>query len=336
MWSVERPTRSVGRAFRGLAFVLLTLSAGARDAGAREREISAEERATARALLAEASAAFEAGKYEVALVLFDRAAEVVEAPTISLMQARTLVQLGRLVSAAEHYERAQQIDTPDAGNAAFRQAAEEARAERELLLARIPTLRIKLTGADSHGAEVSIDGRPLAPDEATAEQLLDPGTHSVKVKSAAGTSSARTIVLVERAREEIVFKLEPAVNVPAGVAPEQRLPKAAHEPPKKVRVAGWVVLGSGVAFTGAGAVFGGLALSHKSDLDGVCTAGCPPEYEDDIHAYRVERTLSYVGFGLGAAGIGVGLYLLLRDEPDETATAFVLTPRGVAVSRRFH
>lgn len=319
-----------------LAFGLLVVMGAAREAGARERELTAEERATVHELLSDASRAFEAGKYELALELFDRAAAVVEAPTISLMQARTLVQLGRLAGAAEHYARAQRIAPEDAENAAFRSAAAEARAELELLRPRIPTLRIMLTGAAAKTAEVTIDGRRLPPDQVSAEHLLDPGTHSVVVKARAGASSGRTVELVERAREEIVFNLEPVVSVPASPAPaEAAVAPPSREHSAEPRVAGWVVLGSGVAFAGAGAVFGGLALAHQSDLDAVCAPGCPPEYEDDIRTFRVQRTLSYVGFALGATGIGIGLYLLLRSEPGGATAALSLSPRGVALSGRF-
>lgn len=308
------------------------------EANASAREITQDERTQARSLVAEASKAFESGNFERALDLFNRAARIVEAPTISLMQARTLVELGRLGSAAERYVAAQRTDPADSGNAAFQAAAADAKSELEALRPRIPTLRIKLVGADAKGAVVTIDGQKLDAEAVTAEQWLDPGTHSVEVKTAAGTTAGRSISLVPGAREELVFSLEPVVHVPSST-PERRPEPAAPAPvpaerSQKPRVAGWVTLGAGVAFTGTATALGVLALGHKSDLDAVCDPGCPAEYEDQMNTYRVERTLSYVGFAVGAAGIGAGVYLLLRSEPTSSAT-LALSPTGVRFSGRF-
>jgi hypothetical protein len=328
--NAEPSIPALGRAHFPLSYLLLAACLCTRVAGAREDAEAPEARAEARTLAAQGSDAFEAGDFERALALFDRAAAIVEAPTISLMQARTLVELGRLVGAAERYAAAQRTGPADRGNAAFQSAAETAGRELELLERRIPKLRIKLVGAAAQDAEIVIDGRTFTPAAAAAGQALDPGSHSVEVKTSAGTSSGRTILLVEGAREELVFSLEPVVNVPAA-APAGPYGKAVKQP----RVAAWVALGSGVAFTGAGAVFGVLALRQKSDLDAVCKPGCPPGYDDEIDAFRTQRNLSYAGFALGAVGVGAGIYLFLRNEPGEAATALALSPEGVSLSGRW-
>jgi hypothetical protein len=82
-------------------------------------------------------------------------------------------------------------------------------------------------------------------------------------------------------------------------------------------------------------VLGVLALAHKSDLDAACKPGCPREYADDIESYRLERNLSYVGFALGAAGLGAGTYLLLRSDPAGAGANVGLSVGGVSVSGRF-
>jgi tetratricopeptide (TPR) repeat protein len=289
-------------------------------------------RAAARKLAAQGSEAFERRDFERALELFEQASALIEAPTIALMQARTLAELGRLTAAAERYQAALRAE-PAAANAAFRRAAEAAARELELLEPRIPTLRVKLLGSGASGAEVWVAGTRVAPEKLGEDQRIDPGSHEVEVKTAAGASSARTVTLAEGAREELVFSLEPVVRVPLTPPLPSRMP--ASDPPKRPPLATWVTLGSGVAFAGAGVVLGVLALGHKSDLDAVCTPGCPPEYEDDIHAYRVERNLSYLGFALGATGIAAGTYLLVWNEPGEARTALNLSPNGVSLSRSF-
>lgn len=325
--------RTAHRALGCSTLVLLVSTQGAREAGAREREVTAEARQAARTLVVEASSAFEAGDFERALALFDRAAEVVEAPTVALMQARTLVELGRLVAAVERYDAAQRTDAAGGGNAAFRDAAQQAASELEALRLRVPTLRIKLGGAPAKDARLSLDGMALDSEEATQEKLVDPGTHRVEVTTSDGTSASRTVTLVEGAREELVFSLEPAVRVPAAAPPAPAPPPERQAPAS--RVAGWATLGAGVAFTGGAAALGVLALGHKRDLDAACQGGCPAEYGDDLDAFRTERALSYVGFALGAAGIGAGTYLLLKHEPDGTATALAISPNGIHLSGRF-
>jgi tetratricopeptide (TPR) repeat protein len=330
--NLEPSIPALRRARSPLSYALLAACLATRVASAREDAVAPEARAEARTLADQGSDAFEAGDFERALALFDRAAAIVHAPTISLMQARTLVELGRLVEAAERYGAAQRIDPADSGNAAFQSAADTAGRELELLKRRIPTLRIKLVGAAAQDAEVVIDGRTLARAATAADQPLDPGSHTVEVRTSAGTSSGRTIALVEGAREELAFSLEPVVSVPAAARAE---PGPYSKAVKQPRVAAWVALGSGAAFTGVGAVFGALALGQKSDLDEACTPGCPPDYEDEIKAFRTQRNLSYVGFALGAVGVGAGIYLFLRNEPGEAATALALSPEGVRLSGRW-
>jgi hypothetical protein len=320
-------------------FACLLFAAALWTPAARADE-SPEARATARKLAAEGSEAFERRDFERALSLFDQAGALVAAPTIALMQARTLTELGRLASAAERYSAAQQSAATDASNPAFQRAAEDAERELAALKPRIPTLRVKLVGSESSGAEVTIDGRAVAPDAVSVDRWVDPGQHEVAVKTSSGASSARTIVLAEGVREEVVFSLEPAVRVP--VAPPARSPSPMPQeaPPSlpgaaRSQTFGWVTLGTGAALTGAGAVLGVLALGHKSDLDAACDPGCPRDYQDDIDTYRLERNLSYVGFALGAAGLGAGTYLLLRGDPDGAGASVGLTVGGVSVAGRF-
>lgn len=338
MISVSERRRAWGvlRAGLGLARMLCVLAAWPTSAAAQVPETE-ETRDAARKLAAEGTHAFERRDFERALELFEQASSLVQAPTIALMQARTLVELGRLAAAAERYEAAQSAGAAAPENPAFRQAADDAARELELLRPRIPVLRVKLVGSEASGARVSLDGQELPSEEAGEERWVDPGSHRVEVETVAGTSSSRTITLSEGAREELVFSLEPVVRVPVTAPPVALGPRPEKAEEREVRVTGWVALGSGITFAGAGAVLGILALGHKSDLDDVCTKqlGCPAEYEDDIGTYRLQRNLSYVGFALGAGGIGVGTYLLVRTAPGESATAINLSPTSVSISRSF-
>jgi hypothetical protein len=95
------------------------------------------------------------------------------------------------------------------------------------------------------------------------------------------------------------------------------------------------VLGSGVAATAFGAITGVMALNARQDLERTCSPGCPSSSREDLDSYRSNRTLSYVGFGLGVVGVGAGVYLLWSSESDDAPLAVGVSSRGVAMSGAF-
>jgi hypothetical protein len=78
-----------------------------------------------------------------------------------------------------------------------------------------------------------------------------------------------------------------------------------------------------------GAVTGGLAMSKRSDLTGVCNADhvCQSTQTDTLNAYHTYGTVSVVAFAVGIAGAGVGMTLWALNRSSSKAT----TARGVVV-----
>ncbi len=304
------------RSARLLYAAALACSLVSSPAAASDDQVDAESRMAARVLAAQGSEAFEQREFARALELFERASAIVQAPTISLMEARTLVELGRLVEAAAKYASTQRMLAVDPSNTIFRDAADAAQRELELLMRRLPTLRVRLVGVGpGEKPEIRIDGRKLPADQAAIDRPLDPGRHRIEVRLSQGVT-VREVTLLERQHEDVVIMpaLPQVSSATDAAAPRQSA--AASEPaPSGSRTLGWAVAGAGLAFTGFGAVTGGLALDHKSSLDAACTDGCPASSADDISAFRRNRTLSYVGFGVGAVGLLAGGYLLLRPDP---------------------
>lgn len=293
-----------------------------------------EARMAARVLAAQGSEAFEHREFARALELFERASAIVQAPTISLMEARTLVELGRLVEAAEKYAATQRMLSVDPSNAIFRDAADAAQRELEPLMRRLPTLRVRLVGVDpAEKPEIRIDGRKLPADQAAVDRPIDPGRHRIEVRLSTGVT-VREVTLLERQHEDVVIMPElpearPVAQAPVAPPPAPPAEKASEAP----RTLGWVIAGAGVAFTGFGAVTGVLALNHKSDLDAACDPGCPPDREGDIRAFRRDRTLSYIGFGAGALGLAAGGYLLFWPSK-ESKVALEVAPNAVKLVGR--
>ena len=303
---------------------------------ASEADADSHTRTAARALAAQGSQAFDKQDYRTALDLFQRAFALIEAPTIALMEARTLVQLGRWVEAADRYAAVQKMQSP-APNAAFTQAVDAATQELALLMPRIPTLQIVVLGAEGQRVEVAIDDRKLADVLVGVDNPVDPGPHAIEVRRENGEVERRSVRLAESERQVLEIELAaPALSAPPPVAP----PQVREEPTVEVapepavssgRTLAYVVLGAGAAATAFGAVTGVIALDTRGDLERECSPGCPADMREPLDRYRSTRTLSYVGFGLGVIGLGAGSYLFFTAEPEEPKVAVGLSPAGVAM-----
>jgi hypothetical protein len=294
---------------------------------AADEHVESDTRLAARVLAVQGAEAFEERDFPRALELFQRAGAIIQAPTITLMEARTLVELGRLVEALEKYGATERMLDVDPNNDAFRQAADAAAREVQPILQRVPTLRVRVTSANAaEKFELQIDGRKVPTALAAVDRPYDPGLHRVEARGSSGGSATREITLLERAHEDVVLDLSPP-------APPVMLPTPAPKRESSTPVLGWVVGGSGLAFTALGAITGVMALNHKSELDAACKPGCPATSTADIRAFRSERTLSYVGFGLGALGLGVGSYLILTAPSGNVDVG--LAPNQVSLAGHF-
>jgi len=315
---------------------LLSLSSYA---AANDEYAESDARMAARVLATQGTAAFEQRDFVRALDLFGRASAIIPAPTITLMEARTLVELGRLVEAADKYVTTRRMRSLDSTNAVFREAADTAERELQLLLPRIPTLRVRLLRvAATEQPKIQINGREISPALAAVERPADPGAYRVEVQLSTGVL-LREVTLVEGQQLDVeISGPEPA---PANPRPVPTATSRVEPGPRSFNTLGWTVIGAGAAFIGAGAVLGVIALSTKSELDGVCNPLCPAEYTDDVDRWRLTRTLSYVGFGLGVAGVASGTYLLLRPAasvgraPRTPSVALAVGPASLALSGHF-
>lgn len=329
---------SVSRLRKALLAALL-VSLGPRSAIAKpadsEAELDSHTRTAARSLAAQGTAAFEAQKYAQALEHFERAAALVQAPTILLMQARTLVQLDRWVEGADKYASVQRWrdahPTEIASNPTFAQTSDAATQELAQLMPRIPKLNVQVTTPRKDEAfEVYVNDRRLLDALLGADVPVDPGPHTVEVRGADGKTIVRQISLSEGGREDVVILLDDAPPPPV-VAPP---PPAAPPPVRDTGVGssretvGWVLFGTGAAAATFGTVTGIVALGKKSELDEVCSPGCPESHADTLDSYRMNRTMSYVGFAVGAAGIAGGAYLLLSGSEEKPALGLAVQPNG--------
>ncbi len=297
----------------------------------------AETRAIARDLAVQGAEAFERGQYELALDRFDRAAALVHAPSIALMQARSLVAIGRWVEGLDKYhETARAQLEPDAPQA-FYMARTDAAREAAELEARMPHLEIRVGDGQvvPDGVTIQLDGKEVPGVLLNVPRPIDPGEHDVSASDVAGRSASESIVVVEGEHKLVAvptFEEEPAPAPeppPIAAAPSPVATDQPEEPAKTSQLRDWagpVAFAVGGIGAAGAAISGFAARDEQKRLDKACTPGCPPNESETLSSYRSQRTLFYVSLGVGLAGIAAGTYLTLTDDDAEQGIALSLTP----------
>ena len=299
----------------------------------------AELRTAARDLATQGAQAFEAGQYSQASDFFRRAHELVPAPSIALLHARSLAKLGQLLEAIDIYEQTARFKLPDDAPEAYLQAVETARSEMEEVHHRLPRLKLTLIGVSSgEPLQVSMDDKPTPEALLGVERPIDPGQHRIEARVAGQLRATRVLSLVEG--ESYLIELDVR---PVQPAPEPK-PKPVSVLPDNgpstsnahswQRTGGFVALGVSALGLGIGTYTGVVALHHKSELDSVCHPACPPSSAADLDAFRSNRTISYVSFGVGIAAAATGVVLLTLGKPSAEHLAIRALPTGLQMGGR--
>jgi hypothetical protein len=250
--------------------------------------------------------------------------------TLGLL-ARCHEKQGMLATAWREY-----LTTAERAERSGDERAAFARTQAAALEPRLPRLTVELTRAGLN-VEVLLDGARVPADPKGIDLRLDPGAHDILVRSPGKQELRRRVTARESTRETIeVPELQPLVAAP--VAPPRRVaPVAPVAPPPTSgdprTPAGFVAGGVGLVGLGVGLAMGASALGKNSASDRI-HATCADalqcaEGRDLREEAQLEATASTVGFGVAAAGIGVGAILLITSrgssdrEPQPRATAGV-------------
>ncbi|HYO98367.1 MAG TPA: hypothetical protein VER33_27870 [Polyangiaceae bacterium] len=271
----------------------------------------ADQREAARALADEAANAYATGDYARAVELLRRAYVSVPAPTIALLEGRSLARLGRLLEAQEAYNRAIATPVDAATPPAFTRAIAEASKELSALLPRIPQLRVVLTGSQAAALSITLDERALPAASLGEWFALDPGKHRVVTEQPGQQPRAEELVLREGERRELL--LAPAIQARS-----------------RVPVLGIAVMSFGGAAVLTGVATGLVAVSAHGDAEKRCPGNnCVPGSAgaDDLDRFHAFETVSTVSYVVGAAGLGLGTYLVLTSRPSADAPS-----SGLAIS----
>ncbi len=326
--------RRRGRRAAAIALVLAggaALAGGARSARAAPPAAASGDRAAAPAAPADGeegrrSAARELAREGLALLNEERYAdaedrlrrafELVPAATVAALRARALERLDRLVEATESYETAVRIGREPAAPPAFKDAAREAEAELLRLRPEVPRLTITLVGvaSDDPALAVELDGEPVPPALLGVARPVDPGQHLVLASYADTVHDTRYVTLSRGGAVKVLMRVDAAAAAPAPPrAPPA--PAAVVVAPSRQRRLGWITTGVGGAGLGVGVVFGILMLHYKGELDDGCRPHCPAELDGELAGFRATRTVSAVGYGVGALAVGLGAGMILTAPP---------------------
>lgn len=300
------------------------------------QQLSASDRETARALMAEGREKRDAGDLPGALKAFNAADSIMHVPTTGLEVARTQEKMGNLVEARETLLAVLRIPAQPNDPAPFAEARKAAETLDADLARRIPSLVVEATTDLGGPISVSIDDQTIAPNLVGIPRKLNPGKHVVVAK-AAGEEARETVTLAhfdnKRVTLRVVKKVAPKVEPKTETPPEQEEPSADGKKP--VPLISWVGFGVGAAGLAVGSVAGILSLSKTSDATKDCVGNeCPRSAQPDLDSANTLATVSNVGFAIAIVGAAVGVVglFVLRPAPEPKAASarITFTPAGVA------
>lgn len=254
---------------------------------------------------------------------------------------------GHVAAALEHWERG--LGLVDATD----KRAKVAKERITDLEARVPRIQVVIPPA-STGASVWLDDVKLAPAVLANPLRVEPGRHVLVVRRKDRQDNRWEIDIAEKERTEFVANVGPAGTpgpvptssasaVPAGSSSASLPPSTPSSAPMHPRkTAGFVVGGIGAATllvsvgTGIGTSSVHGSLQEKCGDSGSCPA-------DEVSQYKNLFMANAVTLGIGLAGIGAGLALILsapkntKETTSNTAIVPLAVPggAGIGLSGRF-
>lgn len=312
------------------------------------------ERAGARAAAEAGLSAYNAGRYSEAYDLLSRAESLVHALPHLLYMARSSEKLAHLVQAREIYLKIAREQLIAGAPRAFIEAQQAAQQELATVEARLPYLTVTLDGVRANDVKVTMDDREIPSVLIGVPFPVDPGNHIVVVTSTLGQrGEPAKVSMSEGKRERIALRLTAANSAAPAPIPTQPVSSSlatndalANPQPAPTKTAtssspegkdksssgsspilAYTALGVGVAGAAIGTVFLIQRSSKQSDADSAfnqCTSQlCTDSEKSNVinldKGAATAGTISLVGFGVGAAALTAGLYLLFTGDSKPAA-----------------
>jgi hypothetical protein len=189
------------------------------------------------------------------------------------------------------------------------------------------------------GVAITMDGQTLATADGAAIDV-DPGEHTFTFEATGLKKIEKRLALVEgvKQRREVVImdRAEAAQIASTASPPTAEAPTRSARPPTLA----WVAFGVGGAGLTLGVIAGLVAGGKHSTLEGECnnTAGtCTPAHASDLDSFHTWRTISTVGYVVGALGVAGGavLWFTAPKARNATATGVWLGPASAGIAGKF-
>jgi len=273
-----------------------------------------DDRARADALFREGQDLMTAGQVASACTKLEESQRIDPKLGRLLNVAYCHAQAGRVASAWGEYNQAAALalQTGQSERETF------ARTQASELALKLSFLRVDL-GAAPEVSEVTLDGKALARDQCAAPFPIDPGSHMLTF--AAPGRQPRTQTVTVSGPGTLRIAIDPLDAVQTAQAPAATVPATAAfaESPQPARpaggdrVPGWIVAGLGGVALGVGTVFALRAVALRNEADPECpNRRCTPHGQSLIGDATTAATVADVGLAVGAIGLGIGGWLLLR------------------------
>jgi hypothetical protein len=325
---------------------------------------SPADRASARALAADADRKIAAGDYAGAADSFAKAYAFEPAPTLKVARAHVLLKLGRLIEAQEDLLDAARSEPQAGERPAWGEARRKANEEAESITARIPLLDLGVTGAPMDRVTLRIDGIALATATLGAPHAVNPGPHAVRAEAEGYVAIEQVVTLEEGERRTLTFPLSAGESVPQSPpsrpapiqpAPIQATPAPRPEPPvptpfvstvslphrdappsNALSTAAWI--GTGVA-GGTALLTGLIAIVDANDVKTKCTGNvCPTSTQSQAYTSATLGNVSTVAFVVTGAGLLLAIFTYhSAPSPKATGVSFevVVGPGSIGAVGRF-
>ncbi len=277
---------------------------------------SAKDRADARALVADARRAIKDKRWPQAVLALKKAAKLDPSPALAMELAGAQIGGGKLIAAGKTLAP---LAASTEGAPAARKAREAAKKLLAELQPRIPTVKVRVTGAPAARVTTLVDAVEVEGEGGGAREIsLDPGDHTVGATADGFVAVEKEVHVGEGEHEQITLRLAriaPAGATAAGGGGDTRKTGS--------RVPGAVVTSLGGAGLIVGGVFGALAFSATSSAKAYCTGNvCSSLAGDDLARSKTYGNVSTAAFIGGGALALTGIVLLVAapgGKPDGTS-----------------
>jgi len=259
-------------------------------------------------------------------------------------------QVGELLAAREHAAEGRELARQQHES----ELAAVADAQLATLEQKTPRLTLRLTplAADpAAGTQITLDGTSVDASSLGTPLALNPGPHRITATAPGRADREIDLTLGEGARQEVNVQAGTSLATPGVAAPSpgpasdaplesrpEPAPRSADASSGTRRAMTYGVIGLGAAGLTVGIGLGLAAVSKHGALEQACPANrCGRAEQGDLDAFHAFRTVSAIGYVVGAAALagGVVLWLTTPSGSPGVSARVVVSPASAGVSGSF-